>query len=150
MNILTWTQIQISQPKPPGLACCSLNAISDTKLLLHCGTTAQLPGGSYQTSDGTWIFEIPTNTWRQYTSSKDHPRDSHRGTSGLNSCVIITGGTKDPEDSYDVYTTTFHVMLAPKTLQQVTLQTVFKHRAVLCWKCLPPKLKTLLEITDTE
>ena len=150
LKILTWTQIQISQPKPPELVCCSLNVISDTTLLLYGGASVQLPGHSIQTLDGMWIFDVLTNTWRQYTSSKDHHRGGHRGTPGLNKCVIVIGGAKDPEDSYDDYTTTFHVMLAPKSLQQVALQTVFKHRAVLSWTCLPLKLKTLLEITDSE
>ena len=63
---------------------------------------------------------------------------------------IITGGGKDPQESQDDYTTTFHVMLAPKSLQQLAIQNVFKHKNVLPWKCLPQKLKTYLGLTESD
>ena len=75
----------------------------------------------------------------------DHSRESHNGVTCLNGCVIITGGGKNPQESYDVYATTFHVRLIPKSLQQLAMQSVFKHRNVVHWKCLPQKLKLVLD-----
>ena len=154
MHCLSWTQIRVThvyEPKPQELYCCTLNVISDNTLVLHGG--AQVANGgnhSYQTVSDTWILDLPTLTWRQYKSKKDHSRDSHKGTTGLNGSVIITCGGKDPQERYDDYATMFHVMLAPKSLQQLAMQSVFMHRNVLPWKWLPPKLHTRLGLTESE
>ena len=154
MQSLTWTQIQTCKPKPQQRYCCTLNVVSDGTLVLH-GEAVGLPlanGGnhSYKTSSDTWILDLSTHTWRKYKSTKDHSRDNHKGITGLRGCVIITCGKKDPQESYDHYTTTFHIMLAPKSLQQLAMQSVFKHRNVLPWKCLPKMLKTCLGLTGSE
>ena len=146
MRSLTWTQIQVHEPKPQALYCCTLTVISDSTFVLH-GGCQHLPIMVEITiirlSD-TWILDLLTQTWRQYRSTTDHSRQSHKGTTFLSGCVIITCGSKDPQESYDEYTTTFHVMLAPKSLKQLAMQSIFKHKNVLPWKCLPPKLKTCL------
>ena len=150
MHSLTWTQIQIHEPKPQAHYCCTMHVISDSRLVLHGGA---LPNGGnhrYKTSSDTWILDLSTQAWRQYKSTKDHSRGSHKGITGLNGCVIITCGGKDPRESSDVYATTFHVMLAPKSLQQLAMQSIFKHRSVLRWKYLPQKLKTRLGLTESE
>ena len=148
MHSLTWTQIHISQPKPQELYCCSLNVISDKQLVLHGGAYSNRD--RYHTSNDTWILNLPTQTWRLCKSAKDHSRDSHTGTTGLNGCAIIIGGGKDPRESYIDYTTTFHVMLYTKSLQQLAIQTIFQHKAELPWKYLPKRLKTFLGFTETE
>ena len=147
MHSLTWTQIQMSQPAPQGLIDSSMNAISNNHLVLHGGADSYEDG--YQTLSDTWILDLSTQTWRLYKSIKDHSRDGHTGTTGLNGCAIIIGGAKDPTESYDVYTTTFHVMLHPKSLQKLAMQCVFHNRAELPWQYLPKMLKTLLGITAT-
>ena len=135
--------------KPQKRYCCTLNVISDSTLVLHGGA---LRGGNhrYQTSSDTWILDLSTQTWRQYKYMRDHSRDSHKGITGLNSCVIITCCGKHPLESYDDYTTIFHIMLAPKSLQQLAMQSVFKHRDVPPWKWLPSKLQTCLGLTESE
>ena len=151
MFSLTWTQIQIHEPKPKGRFYCTLNVISDSTLVLHGGVWKADGGNhSYRTSSDTWILDLSTQTWRQYKSTEDHSRDSHKGIRGLNGGVVITGGAKDPKENYDDYTTIFHVMLAPKSLQQLAMQSVFKHRNVLPWKCLPQKRNTRLGLTENE
>ena len=152
MHLRTWTQIQIHEPKPQALYCFSLNVLSDNTLVLHGGAQPLPNGGNHRhlALSNTWILNTSTQTWRQYKSTKDHSRESHEGITGLTGCVIITGGVKDPGESYYVYTTTFHVMLAPKRLQQLAMQTVFKYRNVLPWKCLPRKLKNLFGLTESE
>ena len=147
MHSLTWTQIQMPQPKPQGLDCCSLNVISDNQLVLHGGADTY---GNYHSSSDTWMLDLSTLTWRLYKSTKDHSRDSHTGTTGLNGCAIIIGGGKDPSESYDDYRTTFCVWLHPKSLQQLAIQCVFQHKDELPWKYLPKRLKTLLGISQTE
>ena len=124
MHCLTWTNIQISHPKPSELACCSLNITSCNQLVLHGG--AYRSGYRLHTSSDTWILDLPTQTWRLYKSTKDHPRDNHTGTTGLNGCAIIIGGFR--RVGYDDYTTTFHVMLHPKSLQQLAIQCVFQYK----------------------
>ena len=104
----------------------------------------------FDTQSAIWIFDIPSQTWRQYKSKKDHSRDKHRGTRGLNGCVIIVGGTIDTAESYDNYTATFTVMLEPKTLQQLAIQTTYKHRDDLPLKYLPRKLTNLLGISKPD
>ena len=151
MHSLSWTQIQINEPKPQELSCCTLNVILESTLVLHGG--AQKVNGrnyTYKTLSDTWILNLSTQTWRQYKSMEDHSRDSHEGITGLNDCVVITGGVKDPQENYDDYATIFHVMLAPKSLQQLAMQSVFQHRNVLPWTCLPNKLKTYLGLIQNE
>ena len=152
MRFLTWTQIQIHQPKPQALCCCTLTMISDSTLVLHGGVQRLANGGThnYKTLSDTWMLDLSTKTWRQYISTADNSRGNHKGITGLNGCVIITCGGKDPQESYDDYTTTFHVMLAAKSLKQLAMQNVFKHKNVLPWKCLPQKLQTCLGLTESD
>ena len=152
MHSLTWTQIQIHEPKPQALCCCTLTMISDSTLVLHGGAQLLTNGvfHNYKTSSDTWILDLSTQTWRQYISTTDHSRACHKGMTGLNGCVIITGGGKDPRESHDDYTTTFHVMLAAKSLQELAMQSVFKHKNVLPWKFLPQKLQTCLGLTESD
>ena len=106
MHSLIWTQIQIHEPKPQALYCCTLNMLSDNTLVLHGGAQPLANGGNHRynkTSSDTWILDLSTQIWKQYKATKDHCRETHVSVTGLNGCVIITGGTKDPRESYDVY-----------------------------------------------
>ena len=148
MYSLTWTQIPMGHPVPQGLTYSSLTAVSNNQLVVHGG--AYKCEDHYHTLENTWILDLSTQTWRLYKSIKDHSRNGHTGITGLDGCAIIIGGGKDPTTNYDVYTTTFHVMLHPKSLQKLAMQCVFQNRAELPWQYLPKMLKTFLGITKTE
>ena len=148
MISLTWTSLQTAQPKPHGLCACSLNVTSDNKLILHGGLgtySRPLLGNLTQTLNNTRIFDLTTHTWKQYSSRKDHSRGHHTGTTGIDGCVIMIGGTKNLWEGYDDYTTTFQVMLEPKSLHKLAIQTIFNHKDMLTWKCLPKCCKNILE-----
>ena len=140
MSSCTWTMVQINgQTKPPGVLYCTMNAIADRQLVLH--------GGRKQVrkaSADTWILDLQSHTWRRYTSDCDCARQSHTGIVGLSSYVIICGGAIDPNEGHDVDTTTFHLMLEPKSLHQLAMKTVFKNKGALRWADLPNKLIHLL------
>ena len=50
---------------------------------------------------------------------------------------------------YD-YNTTFHVMLEPRTLQQLAVQTIFNYKDELPWKRLPKIIMARIGITENE
>ena len=101
-------QLQTSGPKPKALSLCSLNAVTDQQLVLHGGSTS----ADYEidAQNDTWIFHLPSQTWKQYRSKKDYRRMSHTASTGVNSSAIIIGGKRDHSilDNYDIYTQTFH------------------------------------------
>ena len=139
MDSLTWTQIQIVQPRPHGRYLCTLTAVTEDQLILHGGSTP---------SNYTWIMDLPSHSWRLYTSGKDHCRWLHTGSLGLNSGVIILGGSKDVCSSCDTSESNniFHVMLEPKLLQQLAMQIIYKHLGEQPWELLPVKLISLLGV----
>ena len=139
MCTLTWTQIQIHHTRPLGRRLSSLNAITDNQLVLHAGTSSVRSKGL---SD-TWIFDLQSQSWKQYTSNKDNPRLGHTGLPGINGEIIIFGGTGS---NCELRTATFHVMLEPKSLQQLALKMVYMHRAGLPWINLPQKLIQLIDL----
>ena len=143
MQSLTWTQLGIGQPSPQACSSCSLTAISDNQLVFH---------GGYSTERGealgdTWILDGTSYSWRLYTSRKDHCRQNHTATLGLNSSVIIMGGYKEDDIIFDMCDTIFYVKLEPSSLQELALRTICKRKADLPWKCLPKKLIALLGIS---
>ena len=141
MSTLVWTQIQTGQPKPRELGLCSLNAITDEQLVLHGGSA----GYNIYAVNDTWIFHLPSQTWKKLdTSKKDYHRMSHTASVGINGSVIIIGGTLNFFSCYDIYTDTFNIRLEPKSLQQLALQTINKDRTHLPWGSLPKKLIDLL------
>ena len=64
----------------------SLTAVSDTMLLMH----GEKPGGDAHSE--TWVIDLLTQTWKQYTREKDHCRILHTGHTSINNNVIIIGG----------------------------------------------------------
>ena len=147
MLFLTWTQIQTGKPKPRGLTFCSLNALTDNMLVLHGGKTIT----NHLFSD-TWIMDVPSLTWRKHSVTKDNPWSNHTGSIGINNDVIIIGGIVGfaGANISAVHKDTFHVMLEPKSLQQLALQIVHKLQAELPWKMRLPKQLIKLIAADTE
>ena len=138
-----WTHIQTDETKPQERCSCSLNAITHDQLLLHGG------GADNKTWGDTWILDLSSKTWKQY-KPEDYPRRGHTGSIGINSNSILIGGAVFPVDSCDDYQTTFCIMLEPKSLQQLAIQNIYKHRNLLSLECLPKKLITLLGMSSNE
>ena len=147
MCSLTWTKIQATMPGPQARYLCSMNAVLDHYIVLHGGD-----GGGFIKSEpisDTWIMDIRSHTWRKYTLYTDHPRKHHTGTTGPNSCVTIIGGNYYLSDRLYKNKSTFQIILEPKSLQHLALQTIYMHQTQLPWKCLPQQLIALLGISDS-
>ena len=112
-----WTEILPDQPGLQGRFCSSLNAISDTQLVLHGGLASM-----DVVLDDTWFMDLQTLTWRKHTTSKDYPRYGHTGSFVGNGCVIIIGGRTSVGHACSV----FHVRTEPKTLHHLAMQTIHK------------------------
>ena len=136
MTSLTWTEIQIGGLKPPCRDNCSLTTITEHHLVLHGGQS-----GSGECFDDTWIFDLPSLSWKKHSAGRDHPRSNHAGTVGVSSTVIIIGGEfYDKADDIIYCNDVFSVRLEPKSLQQLAMLTVYNHRDMLAWKHLPTVL----------
>ena len=134
MQSRVWTQITTGQTKLQGRFDSSLSANFDWQLVLHGGIRTSLPPLALSE---TWIMDLPSQTWRKYTSYQDHGRDCHTGSLGANKSIVIIGGYNSKDTDY---TSTFHVMLEAKSLQQLAMKTIYNNQGVLPWKCLPSKL----------
>ena len=137
--------MQMGEIKPTAYNRFSLNAITSNQLVLHGGSTPE-----YALNSDTWILDLPSQTWEQYTSTKDHRRCSHAACLGLNTNVIIIGGTStDTSPSIAPYDIVFHVRFEPKSLQQLAIQTV--HQSDIPWdQYLPKKLTDLFTLPRKE
>ena len=133
MSSHIWTQIESGQIKPACMTIItySLTAISETELILM-----NVFWVGY-TNIAVWIMDLTSQSWKQYTSPRDHRRHHNAAVSGVNRSVIVTGGFGA---SIGSYTPTYHLMLEPKSLQQLATKTIYNQRSVLPWKCLPTKL----------
>ena len=155
MHSFTWTNIETSMPRPNGRNAASLTPISVSQLVLH-GGQHHFMLSYYVLNDRilqdnqklkkTWIFDIPSHTWRQHPVVETAYRYDHTGITGLNSSVIVLGGSTMhcKESQHHVESTTFCVMLEPKpdpkSLQQMAIRMIYKHRSKLPWENLPKKL----------
>ena len=148
MNSLTWNEIQTAQPRPKARACCTLS-VTDNNLVLHGGCADELMMPQITLCD-TWIMDLTSHSWRQYTTRKDHTRMYHTGSIGLNNSVIIIGGFKTCEETPEVNDDIFCVMLEPKSLQHVAMHAILKHQNELSLNCLPMKLLSPLGILDKQ
>ena len=133
MQSHVWTQITTDQTKPQGRFDSSLSANFDRQLVLHGGISEF---DSIELSD-TWIMDLPSQTWRKYTSYQDHGRSGHTGSLGANKSIVIIGG--DSSENPD-YTPIFHVMLEAKSLQHLAMKIIYNNEGELPWRCLPSKL----------
>ena len=140
LSSLTWAQIQIGQHRPDSHDLCSLTPLRDNCLVLHGGYNYN----NRQVLSDTWIVDLTSHKWRLYKSTKDHARMFHTGWSGLSNNVIIFGGEEGHNNTYKMCNNIFHVMLEPKCLKQLAMQTIHKHQDALPWKLLPSKLISLL------
>ena len=84
MSSFVWTNITTSKLKPEVYCYHSLTTITDNQIVLHGSVWKQL--------NETWIYDIPSHSWRQITAPQDHHRCDHAGITGLNSTVIIIWG----------------------------------------------------------
>ena len=140
MCTFTWTEIQIWHTKPLGRHLSTLNAITDSQLVLHAGVS---PDWEQKLSD-TWIFDLPSQSWKPYISSKDERRFEHTGLPGINGDLIIFSGY---QPSNKPCKNAFHIMLEPLRLQHLAMKTLYMHRAGLPWITLPKKLLKLMDLT---
>ena len=144
MHSYTWTLMQTKE-MPQGYSSCTLSIISHDKLLLH-----GIINDRSQTRSNTWILDWSTKTWRQYHSGTVNCRSDHTCCRGINKSGVIIGGLLDEDQHQSTSRTIFHVLMEPKSLLQLTMQTICKNHTVLPWKSLPRKLTVLLDIQETE
>ena len=130
-----WTQIRTAGIEPQECSNFSFTAVSDTQLILHGGDRM----APWQSFNATWIFDLTSQTWRTHKSPMALPRTDHTGSQSVSKSVIIIGGLTDYE-AYQSYTSTFHVTLEPKSLQQLAMKTIYSYQTWLSWKHLPKKL----------
>ena len=144
MCTLMWTQIQVDLPKPKGRYFCSLSALSNSRIILHGGRNSQ------NVFCMSWVLDLPSLRWK-YLKFIYHPREAHTASVGINSSTVIIGGLKGRHDTdNNTYSTVFHVMLEPKSLQQLAMKIIYKHGDVLPWQYLPQKLIDVLGIPEPE
>ena len=150
MNSLTWTEMKTNHAKSHIQVRChfSWNAVSAHYLVLHDGA----PLRTWSPND-TWILDLESLSWRQFTSSRNRRRHGHTGSTTGNGSVIVIGGDRfdcfdEDEESHatqmQVYNNVIMVRLEPKRLQHLATQKVYQHRDILPWKLLPKQLKLLL------
>ena len=153
MKHLVWSQIETNMPGPGTRLGSSFTPVTANHIVFHNGKLE---------NKTTWILDVESHTWQQYPISDSHCRNYHTGIIGLKSDVIILGG--DDEDFVDIVsvgcedkstcegmsTPFFHVMLEPKTLQQLAMKILYKNRTQLPWKSLPSTLKLRMINDETE
>ena len=137
--------IKTSEGKPSCNYFCTLTPITETQLVVHTSPHKSAP----QT---TWILDLTSMSWRQCSRATEdhHPSLLHTYTRCLSSSVI--GGVycwRYLDEDYDPDATQepmekLHVILEAKTLQQLAIQTIYKHKHALPWQeTLPRKLTCL-------
>ena len=139
LNSLTWTQIHICGIVPPKFLGMTFDAISMDKIILH-GTPAT------DASRVTWVLDIHSLTWRQYTGKTDHNRQLHTASVDHDGSLVIYGGIQVFLDDFmHVCNDVFTLRLQPKSLEVLALQTVHKHKDEQGWKILPPSIYNRLK-----
>ena len=131
MTNFSWTQIQTETQIPKFL--CSISPITKSKLVFH---------GYYSADDEnntTWILDLPSLSWREYTVTMDRHRKGHTSVTWQNSSAIIIGGVMDNTEQQE-YQTMYCIRLEPKSLQHVAIKTIYENHATLPSNHLPPKL----------
>ena len=122
----TWTKIQTGHRRPQIHASSmhlSLNALSETELLLYASDK--------DLSHRTWIMDHPSKTWKNLTKFNKPICTSATVFIGVNRCIYII--IREARSM-------FCMRLEPKSLQQLALQTIYKHRSELSGQYLPSKM----------
>ena len=147
MNSYTWTQIRPSGASPQRRSRSSLTAVSDTQLLLHGGD-----GGDLSILNDTWILDLPSQTWKQHISNMALPRYGHTGSVGLNNSIAILSGWAEDHLPCNAKVVrcncAFHLMLEPKTLQQMAMKKIYNYRFEVQWQYLPKLLISQIGLFD--
>ena len=148
MVSLTWTEIQTGQFKPPSGLLFTLNAITESQLVLYGGESLD----DLESLSDIWIFDLASLSWQKYEATRGTSRSSHTGTACMNNNVTIIGGYEwfefcesDSAFRRDVYNDIFAVRLEPKRLQKLAIQKIYQHRKYrkLYLELLPDSLKKL-------
>ena len=142
-----WTRITTNGPVKPLLRCGhSFTAVGENQIILFggCSKVDVHVGDELHLSleKSTWILDLHSLSWTEHTGIMADKRACHTGSSdGRN--VIIFGGfqTKYGHCFNDlrIYSDVFPILLEPKSLWKLALQTVHEHRASLKtkWHELP-------------
>ena len=136
MRNLIWTEIRTARQKIPQLVDdTSVNAITGNQLVFHGrGIQEQRSRIHGQPKTATWILDMDSMSFREYTATLDNDRTHHRGVGGLNSrCVMIIGGYHPNLPS------SYCIRLEPRSLQELTMKMIYENLATLPWKQLPYK-----------
>ena len=134
LDSLVWTKVQIFEPKPHERHI-SLTGIPHRDLLLH---------GSFKRKgelvSQIWMFDLLSASWRQHATalSDECSRICHSVTLGINNVIVIGGHSRESIEPKPL--DILHVMLEPKSLQQLAVKTIHQHKDILPWKVLPKSL----------
>ena len=129
ISLVTWTQIRLKNGEP--FSFCehnSLTAVSESQIALSGGQTQDkeygIGGIKY-----TWIFDIPSMSWRKHTGPLPHEMCCVTATQGRGASVVIYEGTISGRASSDMV----HIILnhSPKRLEDLVLQVILKYKHVL-------------------
>ena len=162
MRNLTWTEIRTVPQIPQLLDDTTVNAITRNQLVLH-GRVIEVNKTQHQAQfqtqylrgekkTKTWILDVDSMSFREYTATKDFDRTDHRGVGALNSCVMIIGGAHPsqlslsseggmyPSHESAYYPSSYCIRLEPNSLQELAMKMIYENLAALPWKLLPMKL----------
>ena len=146
MLSVTWTKIETSMSRPHGNHGAASTPVSASQLVLYGGDHDRCVDDQNRTV--TWLFDVQSHTWRKHPTVASHRREKHTAITGVNSSVVIFGGTMSKISQHRRERTIIFVRLEPRCLQQLAIQVVYKFRSELPWKSLPKKLTCI--IMDSE
>ena len=128
MGMLSWTRLDAAV-NPGSRAQHTLNALSPTELVIHGG----FDGSDYIGTCDTWVFNINSHTWREYTGEQDHKRIFHTATEGFDGIIIIEGYKNFMKKKGKSCSDMFHIIehYNPSSLEHMALRTVVKHKQML-------------------
>ena len=140
MRNLTWTEIRTVPQIHQLLSETSVNTISGNQLVFHGRAIVPDQRQFYRNGHATtWILDVNSMSFREYTATSDHPRKYYKGVGGLNSCVMIIGGIHS--DFSQHVPSSYCIRLEPKSLQELAMKMIYENHAALPWKQLPMKLR---------
>ena len=148
METLAWTRLDTNMPGYVATKSFSLTPITATQLALHAVSDSR----HSRCCSSTWILDLHSYKWRRHSVSElgnIWNLCTHTGITGLNSDIIVLGGHGLYDNTtgknqgcsrQQTYNPVCLVKLEPKSLQQLSMKEITKHKTALPWKCLPQKL----------